>query len=76
MALVAERATRVEDPSAIPSATEDPDDDYLVALTQAHRAEAIVSGDRHLLAAAADDLLVWTPRALADRLDLFGLPPL
>jgi uncharacterized protein len=69
IALLAERATRVEDPSAIPSATEDPDDDYLVAIAQAYGVEAIVSGDKHLLSIASDDLRVWTPRALVDRLE-------
>lgn len=70
VALIAERGVRVEDPAPIPGATDDPDDDYLVALAQAQSAEAIVSGDRHLLSIASDDLAVWTPRALVDRLEL------
>jgi putative PIN family toxin of toxin-antitoxin system len=69
VALVAERGLRVEDPELTPGATEDPDDDYLVALAHAHHAEAIVSGDRHLLAVASDELSVWTPRMLVDHLE-------
>jgi putative PIN family toxin of toxin-antitoxin system len=69
VALIAERGLRVDDPAPTPVATDDPDDDYLVALARAHRAEAIISGDRHLLSVASDDLRVWTPRALTDRLE-------
>jgi uncharacterized protein len=72
VALIAERGVRVEDPAPTPGATDDPDDDYLVALARAHHAEAIVSGDRHLLTVASKDLPVWAPRTLADRL---RLPP-
>lgn len=68
VALIAERGVRVEDPAPTPGATEDPDDDYLVALARAHRADALVSGDRHLLSVTADELHVWPPRALVDRL--------
>jgi len=70
VALVAERGLRLEDPAPAPGATEDPDDDYLVALARTHGVDAIVSGDRHLLAVASNDLPVWTPRALADRLEM------
>lgn len=68
--LIAERGVRVEDPAPTPGATDDPDDDYLVALARVYAAEAVVSGDRHLLSVASDVLPVWTPRALADRLEL------
>jgi putative PIN family toxin of toxin-antitoxin system len=70
VALIAERGVRVEDPAPTPGVTADPDDDYLVALARAHGAEAIVSGDRHLLVVASGDMPVWTPRALAVRLEL------
>jgi uncharacterized protein len=70
VALIAERGVRVEDPAPTPGVTADPDDDYLVALARAHGAEAIVSGDRHLLVVASDDMPVWTPRSLVDRLEL------
>lgn len=70
VALIAERGLRVDDPAPTPGATDDPDDDYIVALARAHDAEAIVSGDRHLLSVASGDLTVWTPRSLVDRLEL------
>ena len=54
-------AILVEDPAKPPaSRSEDPGDDYLFALAEAERA-ALVSGDQHLLALAAE-LPVLTPR--------------
>ncbi|HSD24426.1 MAG TPA: putative toxin-antitoxin system toxin component, PIN family [Solirubrobacterales bacterium] len=51
----------VDDPPEPPtSRSEDPGDDYLLALTEAERA-VLVSGDRHLLALTAE-LPVLTPR--------------
>jgi putative PIN family toxin of toxin-antitoxin system len=51
----------VEDPDAAPgSRSEDPGDDYLVALAETERA-VLVSGDRHLLALTSE-LPVLTPR--------------
>jgi uncharacterized protein len=51
----------VEDPDAPPgSRSEDPGDDYLVALAETERA-VLVSGDRHLLALTSE-LPVLTPR--------------
>jgi predicted nucleic acid-binding protein len=50
--------------------TADADDDYLVALAQAHHVDAIVSGDGHLLDVTSGDLPVLTPRELANRLGL------
>jgi putative PIN family toxin of toxin-antitoxin system len=69
VALIAERGLRVDDPAPTPGATADPDDDYLVALAQAHGVEAVISGDRHLISIASGELCVWTPRTLADRLE-------
>src|SRR5262249_37509681 len=48
--LVRQEGTLVDDPEP-PRATlsEDPDDEYLVALARAARVEALVSGDAHLL---------------------------
>jgi uncharacterized protein len=46
---VARLAVLVEDLAPTPGATADPGDDYLVALARAQDADAIVSGDRHLL---------------------------
>jgi putative PIN family toxin of toxin-antitoxin system len=39
----------IDDPPAPRVVTRDPKDDYLVALARAGRAQAIVTGDRHLL---------------------------
>ncbi len=56
-------AIRVEDPAEPASSqSEDPGDDYLLALAETERA-ALVSGDRHLLALASE-LPVLTPREL------------
>jgi putative PIN family toxin of toxin-antitoxin system len=65
-----DRATLTADPPMGSVMTADPDDDYLLALAQAHNADAVVSGDSHLLDAASSELLVLTPRELADRLGL------
>ena len=65
-----DRATMTEDPSVGSVKTADADDDYLVALAQAHDADAVVSGDPHVLDAASSELQVLTPRELADRLGL------
>ena len=50
--------------------TADEDDDYLIALAEAHGVDAVVSGDGHLLEVTSSDLPVLTPRELADRLGL------
>lgn len=61
-------ATVVSDPDAPPTrASEDPGDDYLIALAEHERA-ALVSGDRHLLELAGD-LPIYAP---ADFLVLFN----
>lgn len=58
-------AILVGDPGGAPSVqSEDPGDDYLLALAEVERA-ALVSGDRHLLALAAE-LPVLTARQLLD----------
>jgi uncharacterized protein len=44
-----ERGTLADEGEAFPTFTEDPDDDYLVALALVSGADLIVSGDRHLL---------------------------
>jgi putative PIN family toxin of toxin-antitoxin system len=54
-------ATVVDDPSEPPPVhSEDPGDDYLIALA-AHQRAALVSGDRHLLA-LAPRIPVYSPR--------------
>ncbi|MDO8847555.1 MAG: putative toxin-antitoxin system toxin component, PIN family [Coriobacteriia bacterium] len=53
-------AVVVPDPEAVARISPDPDDDYLIALTRIGRAQAIVSGDAHLLGIAGLE-----PRALS-----------
>jgi predicted nucleic acid-binding protein len=65
---VRRHAAIVHDPAETPPATRDPKDDYLVALARSEGVDAVVSGDGDLLEAELDDLAVWTPRQLADRL--------
>jgi predicted nucleic acid-binding protein len=60
----------VEDAAPGSLKTADEDDDYLIALAQAHKADAVVSGDGHLLDVTSSDLPVLTPREMADRLGL------
>lgn len=55
-------ALLIADPPPIPGLTPDPDDDYLVALARAARADYLVSGDRHLLELTDPDPPVLTPR--------------
>jgi putative PIN family toxin of toxin-antitoxin system len=70
IAVLLDRAEMVEDGELRSEKTADPDDDYLIALAHEHQADAIVSGDRHLLDAASSDLSVMRPREMADRLGL------
>jgi uncharacterized protein len=72
IAALVDQMTMVGNVAPEVGATADPDDDYLVALGRAHRVDAIVSGDRHLLDAATELLRVWSPRECADRLGLTG----
>jgi putative PIN family toxin of toxin-antitoxin system len=58
----------VADPPRQGRITRDPDDDYLVALARASGADVLVSGDRDLLEADVD-VIVLTPRELVRRLD-------
>jgi uncharacterized protein len=66
VALLRYTAVLAADPSAAASRSEDPDDDYLVALAEQERA-ILVSGDRHLLA-LADRFPVVTARAFLETL--------
>jgi putative PIN family toxin of toxin-antitoxin system len=60
-------ATLVADPDAPPARSEDPADDYLLALAE-HARAVLVSGDRHLLELAAT-YPIHSPRAFLDLLD-------
>ena len=64
--LLRQAATLAADPAAVARRSDDPDDDYLVALAESERA-ILVSGDQHLLA-LADQLPVMTVRAFLDTL--------
>ena len=64
---LAEGATQVDDPPDEPPVrSEDPGDDYLIALAAEQRA-ALVSGDRHLLA-LSEQIPGYSPRAFLDEL--------
>ena len=49
IAVVLDRAEMVQDATPGALETADADDDYLIALAQVHDADAVVSGDGHLL---------------------------
>jgi putative PIN family toxin of toxin-antitoxin system len=66
-ALAAE-AVLVRDPPEVPRVTDDPGDDYLVALARAAGADAIVSGDAHLTGLTDAPVPLETPRAFVERL--------
>lgn len=70
IAVLLDRAERVKDATPGALKTADADDDYLLALAQANDADAVVSGDGHLLSVTSSGLPVPTPRELADRLGL------
>lgn len=70
VAVLLDRAEMVQDAASGSLKTADEDDDYLVALAQAHDVDAIVSGDGDLLEVTSRDLPVLTPGELADRLGL------
>lgn len=68
---LAEDATIVADPPALPGVSRDPDDDYLVALARATGVDYLVSGDRDLLDLEDPDPPVLSPRQFAE---MMGLP--
>jgi putative PIN family toxin of toxin-antitoxin system len=61
-------ATVIDDPPAQPGLTPDPDDDFVVALARAARADYLVSGDRHLIELVDPNPPVLTPRAFLELL--------
>ena len=63
---VEEVAVFVDDDGEATRAVRDPDDDYLVALSTASKADALVSGDRDLLDAGVFPVRVLSPRAFLD----------
>ena len=65
---LAQDALVIQDPPALPGVSPDPDDDYLIALARATRAEYLVSGDHHLLDLTDPTPPVLTPRQFLDLL--------
>lgn len=64
---LAAAATHADDPTGDPPVrSDDPGDDYLIALAAAHHA-ALVSGDRHLLALSGS-IPVYSAREFLDAL--------
>ncbi len=61
-------AILVDDAPPTPGLTADPADDYLVALARAAKVDALVSGDRHLLALDDSRPPVLTPRTFLEQL--------
>lgn len=66
--LAALTALTTDPPAPHPAVCRDPADDYLVALSRATGADAIVTGDLDLLSLSEPEPPVITPRMLADRL--------
>jgi uncharacterized protein len=66
VALLRQTTTLASDPSTVASRSEDPDDDYLLALAEQERA-ILVSYDRHLLA-LADRFPIVTAHAFLETL--------
>jgi putative PIN family toxin of toxin-antitoxin system len=67
---LAQDATTIADPPALPGVSRDPDDDYLIALARATQADYLISGDRDLLDLQDPDPPVLSPRQFAELLDL------
>jgi predicted nucleic acid-binding protein len=70
LAGIAEAGTVLEDPVEIEAILGDPEDDYLVALAREAGAEAIVSGDGHLLGHAGLEPPALSPREACELLGL------
>jgi putative PIN family toxin of toxin-antitoxin system len=66
--LVADSGERHGDPERTSPLTPDPDDDYLVALARAAKADYLVSGDPHLTGLVSPTPPVITPAELLRRL--------
>lgn len=75
IASITECTEHVENPVLGQHRTNDPDDDYLIALAHAQNADALISGDKHLLDADSEQMPVLTPRQIVDRLGLDDSAP-
>ena len=58
----------VDDPLEPEALSEDPGDDYLIALALAAEANVLVSGDKHLTGLTLESLPVLSPREFLERL--------
>jgi uncharacterized protein len=69
--MAAQTALVVDPPAPHPAVCRDSDDDYLVALAKASKAEAVISGDGDLHAIDPSELAVeiLTPRQFVERLE-------
>jgi putative PIN family toxin of toxin-antitoxin system len=65
---VARLSTVVDDEAHASGLTPDPGDDYLVALAPAAHADAVVSGDKHLLSLSEPTPPVITPHGFREQL--------
>ncbi len=68
VAEVARFGRRLADPTDPPSASRDPDDDYLVALARTEGARAVISGDRDLTEMPDTGIVVLTPKRAVEQL--------
>lgn len=59
---LADDAEIIDDPPAEAGLTADPDDDYLITLARAAKADYLISGDRHLLDVPDPEPPVLSPR--------------
>ncbi|MDP9022423.1 MAG: putative toxin-antitoxin system toxin component, PIN family [Actinomycetota bacterium] len=63
-----ERADLHPDPASVPSVSNDPDDDYLIALARESAADVLVSGDSDLIELGLKELPTIRPAAFLQRL--------
>ena len=73
IASVAGGAILLQDPDERPRVSEDPGDDYLIALARLATADLIVSGDKHLLDLEDPQPAVMAPRDFAELLSRSAL---
>lgn len=66
---LADGALIIEDPPLRPAISRDPNDDYLIALARAARADYLISGDPDLLELPDPQPPILSPRQFVDLLD-------
>lgn len=65
---IRQRADLHPDPASVPSVSDDPDDDYLIALARESGADALVSGDSDLIELDLSELVTIRPATFLQRL--------